>query len=363
VTNDGNCEDTFDITVSGDLWPTEAPGTVGPLAPDAGADVDVTVDVRLCTTGGDSDSIGVISTSQHDGTESDSSTLVTTANQVAPVANDDEYSTDEDTALEVGAPGVLGNDSDPNCDARSVAWYTQPDNGTVLLDPDGSFLYAPDPNFSGDDSFTYNASDGNLTDMATVIVHVLGGGDDPIVNAGEDQSADEGEVVYFDGNFVDPARTLTAGETIHWDFGDGETTTGTLTPSHAYDDNGEYTVTLTITDGEGDVGEDSLVVTVDNVAPSVDAGLDQTAQPGELVSFNGDFTDPGTDDTWTIEWDLGDGTIINDTKTFDYAYEDPGIYTVTMTVTDDDGGVGDDTVEIRVMLRVYLPILSRASQR
>jgi uncharacterized repeat protein (TIGR01451 family) len=363
VTNDGNCQDTFNIDASGNLWPTQAPATVGPLAPDAGADVDVTVDVLLCKAGGESDTATVTSTSQHDGTESDSATLVTTANQVAPVANDDEYSTDEDTALEVVAPGVLGNDSDPNCDVRTVAWYTQPDNGAVSVDLDGSFLYTPDPNFSDDDSFTYFASDGHLTDMATVVIHVLSGGDDPIVDAGDDQRADEGEEVHFDGSFVDPARMLAAGETIHWAFGDGETATGSLTPSHAYDDNGEYTVTLTVTDGQGDVGDDSLVVTVDNVAPTVDAGPDQKAQPGELISFSGGFTDPGADDTWTIEWDLGDGTFINDTTAFDYAYDDPGIYTVTLTVTDDDGGVGDDTVEIRVMLRVYLPIISRASQR
>jgi hypothetical protein len=363
VTNTGNCEDTFDITVSGDIWPTAAPATVGPLAADAGADADVIVSVRLCTAGGESDTITVVSTSQHDGTESDSAALITRANQAAPVANDDEYDALEDAQKVVAAPGVLGNDSDPNCDSRSVGWNSQPDNGTVEVLSDGSFTYTPDPNFDGDDSFTYRVSDGDLTDTGTVVIHVLDAGDDPVVDAGADRSADEAEVVHFTGSFVDPARTLAAGETIEWDFGDGESAIGTLTPSHAYDDDGEYTAILTITDQEGDVGHDSLVVTIDNVAPLVDAGPDQNPLPGESISFSGSFSDPGVDDTHTVEWDMGDGTIINDTLTFNYTYDDIGIYTVTLTVTDDDGGVGIDTVEVRVLLRTYLPIISRAPQR
>jgi hypothetical protein len=363
VTNTGNCEDTFDVSVIGDLWPTEAPGTVGPLARDLGAEVDIRVTVPACTPGGDSDALEATFASQHDGTVWDTATLTTGANQIAPVAGDDEFDALEDTPLTVGAPGVLANDDDVNCEPLSASVHVEPGSGMVMLSADGSFIYTPNSNFDGEDSFVYLVSDGVLTDTATALIHVLEGGDNPEVDAGEDETADEGEIVYFDGSFVDPARTLTAGETIHWDFGDGESATGTLTPIHAYDDNGEYTVVLTVTDQEGDVGFDSLVVTVDNVAPTVDAGFDQTAEPGELISFSGDFTDPGADDTWTIEWDLGDGTIVNDTKTFDYAYEDPGIYTVTMTVTDDDGGVGEDTVEIRVMQRVYLPLVLRAAER
>ncbi|MEJ2737712.1 MAG: PKD domain-containing protein, partial [Anaerolineae bacterium] len=357
VTNAGNCQDTFDVGVSGNIWSTAAPDTVGPLARDEGADVDIGVTVPACTLGGDIDALVVTFASQDPGTASGSAALTTEANQLAPVANDDEFEVLEDTPLTVGAPGVLANDDDGNCEQLSASVHTEPVSGTVTLGANGSFIYTPTANFDGDDSFVYLVSDGVLTDTATVLIHVLEGGDNPDVDAGEDQTADEGEIVYFDGSFVDPARTLAAEETIHWAFGDGESATGTLTPIHAYEDNGEYTVILTVTDEDGDVGHDSLVVTVDNVAPTVDAGSDQKVQPGEPISFSGGFTDPGTNDTWTIEWDLGDGTIINDTLTFDYAYEDPGIYTVTLTITDDDGGVGTDIVEIMVMQRLYLPLI------
>jgi hypothetical protein len=360
VTNTGNCEDTMNLAITGDIWPTVAPSTTGPLARDAGADVDIGVTVPACTPGGDSDALEVTVTSQHDGTAVDSAALTTEANQLAPVAGDDEYSALEDTPKIVGAPGVLGNDDDANCDTLTVSWNSQPDNGAVVLDPDGSFVYTPDPNFDGEDIFTYRASDGVLTDTATVTITVVSAGDDPIVNAGDDQSADEGEVVRFEGSFVDPARTPVAGETFHWDFGDGKTATGTLTPGHVYRDDGDFAVTLTVTDTEGDVGQDSLVATINNVAPTVDAGPDQSAVPGELISFSGSFTDPGLDDTHTFQWDMGNGIIINDVQTFSYAYDETGVYTVTLTVTDDDGGVGIDTVEITVMHRTYLPILLRA---
>jgi uncharacterized membrane protein len=363
VTNEGNCWDTFDVTLSGDVWPTAAPGTVGPLARDEGADVEIGVTVPTCTPGGGSDALVVTFASQDPGTASGSSALTTEANQLAPVANDDEYEGLEDTPLTVEVPGVLGNDDDLNCEELSASLHIEPGSGTVMLSADGSFIYTPSPNFHGVDSFVYHASDGVLTSAATVTITVASGEDDPIVNAGEDQITDEGDIVEFSGTFSDPARTLASGETIHWDFGDGEAASGTLTPIHMYDDNGEYTVILTVTDLEGDVGLDSLVVTVANVAPLVEAGPDQYAQPGELLSFNGSFTDPGADDTWTIEWDLGNGTIINETLAFDYAYEDPGIYTVTLTVTDDDGGVGVDTAEIRVLQRVYLPLVLRAVER
>ena len=78
----------------------------------------------------------------------------------APVAVDDAYATTEDTALTVAAPGVLGNDTDVDGDPLTAVLVAGPANGTVDLNPDGSFTYTPDPDFIGTDSFTYRASDG-----------------------------------------------------------------------------------------------------------------------------------------------------------------------------------------------------------
>jgi hypothetical protein len=62
----------------------------------------------------------------------------------------------QDQPLNVPAPGVLSNDTNPNTLANLTAVkVTDPNNGTLTLNPDGSFTYTPNPGFSGSDSFTY----------------------------------------------------------------------------------------------------------------------------------------------------------------------------------------------------------------
>ena len=80
----------------------------------------------------------------------------------APSAVDDAYSATEDTTLTVNAPGVLGNDSDPDGDALSAVLVSGPGHGSLTLNADGSFTYSPEDNFNGSDTFTYRASDGSL---------------------------------------------------------------------------------------------------------------------------------------------------------------------------------------------------------
>jgi len=90
-----------------------------------------------------------------------------------PVANDDDYSTDEDQLLNVTAPGVLSNDTDPNGDTLTAVKVSDPTNGSLTLNSDGSFTYTPNNGFSGTDSFTYKANDGtNDSNVVTVTITV-----------------------------------------------------------------------------------------------------------------------------------------------------------------------------------------------
>ena len=80
----------------------------------------------------------------------------------APVAVADVYLTDEGEELSISAPGVLGNDGDLNGDALTADLVSGVSQGTLTLNPDGSFLYRPQAGFKGTDQFTYKASDGAL---------------------------------------------------------------------------------------------------------------------------------------------------------------------------------------------------------
>ena len=118
-----------------------------------------------------------------DGTLESNQTKVTitiTATNEEPTAADDTYSTDEDTALTVAAPGVLGNDSDPDHDSLSALRASGPSHGTLTLNANGSFTYRPDDNFNGSDSFTYRANDGTVdSNQATVTITITATNDRP----------------------------------------------------------------------------------------------------------------------------------------------------------------------------------------
>src|SRR5690606_36999243 len=90
----------------------------------------------------------------------------------APVAVDDTYTIMVNTQLDESAPGILGNDSDPNGDSITVGMIVSGvSNGSLSINNDGSFTYTPDTDFTGTDSFTYQASDGALlSNVATVTI-------------------------------------------------------------------------------------------------------------------------------------------------------------------------------------------------
>ena len=100
-----------------------------------------------------------------------------------PDANNDSYSTAQDTALNVSAPGVLGNDTDSDGDTVTAvpASGATGAGGSYSLSTNGAFTYTPAPGYTGNDSFSYTATDGTDTSApATVNISVTptgGGGD------------------------------------------------------------------------------------------------------------------------------------------------------------------------------------------
>ncbi|HEV7349826.1 Ig-like domain-containing protein [Telluribacter sp.] len=107
-------------------------------------------------------------------TESDFATVTVLYND-PPVAVNDKYETDEDTELEVSIPGILANDTDQDTPAEqlTVEIVESTSNGTVTLNPDGSFTYMPKLDYTGADSFTYKVYDGvSYSNVATVSITI-----------------------------------------------------------------------------------------------------------------------------------------------------------------------------------------------
>lgn len=91
----------------------------------------------------------------------------------APVAANDSYKTHINEVLTVAAAGVLANDKDVDGNTLTSVKVTDPAHGTVTLNTNGSFIYAPALNYTGTDSFTYKASDSVLnSNIATVNIKV-----------------------------------------------------------------------------------------------------------------------------------------------------------------------------------------------
>jgi len=93
-----------------------------------------------------------------------------------PVAVDDAYSVVGGGQLVVPAPGVLGNDTDADDDPLTAVLAGGPSQGTLDLQPDGSFTYTPGEDTVGTVTFTYRANDGAAdSNVATVTITVQAG--------------------------------------------------------------------------------------------------------------------------------------------------------------------------------------------
>lgn len=135
----------------------------------------------------------------------------------------------------------------------------------------------------------------------------------------------------FDGSgSIDPDGTITKYE---WNFGD--TTTGLgATPTHTYAAGGNYTVTLKVTDNQGGTSTVSHPVSaVANADPVADFDSTVTHLSAALDATGSTDSD-GTVQTYA--WNFGD-TTTGSGATTSHLYANPGTYTVTLTVTDDDG--------------------------
>jgi fibronectin-binding autotransporter adhesin len=168
---------------------------------------------------------------------------------------------------------------------------------------------------------------------------------------------DEGGTATLSGTIVDPDPLDTFFLEINWGDG-GATQTHTFRPgtprditlTHLYTDDAPggapYTVSLLWRDQNSGHNTDALTVQVNNVAPTVAAGGDETLGPSRWLTRGATFTDPGLD-TWAGTVDYGDGSPVEQLDLhhggrfqLHHRYAGDGRYLVHVAVSDDDGGLG-----------------------
>ncbi|WP_155396235.1 cadherin-like domain-containing protein, partial [Vibrio campbellii] len=383
VVSDGELEDEASVTV------TVNPLNDAPVANDDSAatdeDTPVTIDVLPNDTDVDGDTLTIVNASvpvDHgtveivdgklvftpadnfngeatisytvsDGELEDEAQVSVTVNPIndAPVANDDNAVTDEDTPVTID---VLTNDTDVDGDTLTIVNASVPDDQGKVEIVDGKLVFTPAENFNGEATISYTVSDGALEDSAQVSVTVNPVNDAPVAN---DDSAvtDEDTPVTID---VLPNDTDVDGDTltivnasVPVDQGTVEIVDGKLVFTPADNFNGEATISYTVSDGAlEDSAEVSVTVNPINDAPVAN---DDSAVTDEDTPVTIDVLPNDTDvdgDTLTIvnasvPVDQGAVEIVDGKLVFTPAENFNGEATISYTVSD---GELEDEAQVSV---------------
>ena len=279
-----------------------------------------------------------------------------------PFGNDDSYSTAFNTAITISAPGVLANDTDIEGDALSAMIFTDPSDGTVTVNADGSFTYTPDAGFTGADSFVYSVDDGNGgTDTATVTVNVGANGDPNALadsyTLDEDNTATINAAAGVLANDTDPdGDGLTA--TLVTDVSDGMLTLNrdgsfSYTPDSNF--NGTDSFTYEADDGNGGTQQTTVTLNVtpvndDPVANNDTAFVDEDDALGILIAALANDTDVDGDALSVTGIDLPTlGALIdNQDGTFTFIGDPNANGTEVISYTIGDGNDGSATADITI---------------
>ncbi len=295
----------------------------------------------------------------------------------APIAKDDSYIVAEGGALNViEAEGVLLNDTDDDGDSLTAIKISDPSNGMLLFNSDGSFKYTPNEDFSGIDSFTYKANDReDDSNEATVTITVT----DAMPSITVTKTACPSVVVEpgCDVEFtvevynagVEPVTLISLVDDIFGDL-NGQ---GSCVIPHTIPVDGSYTcnftvmisgnaeethtntVSATVTDNEENSATDNdsaiVIIIVDeecNIPPVADANGPYEGQVDEAITFNGSKSYDLDGNIVNYTWDFGDGTPLEYGMEVTHIYTNPGEYTLNLTVKDDDDAIDVNSTIVTV---------------
>jgi len=249
-------------------WSVSTPASQG-AASASGTGTSVTVDYSPIANYFGTDSFVVRVSDGKGGTDSITVNVTIESVNDAPIAVDDEFSTQKNTALVLDEDDVAANDTDVENGALSVTTVSGASNGIVQLNS-GKITFTPDTDFVGAAGFDYTVSDGDLTDVGHVSVNVTAVNRAPIITEG-----DSAEVIMSENGSPNPFKlTLHAtdldDDPLAWSIltpaqhgeaiaaGTGESINVGYTPDQDY--TGSDSFVVQVSDGNG--GVDTILVNV-----------------------------------------------------------------------------------------------------
>lgn len=334
---------TFDVLVAGDVV-SEATETF-----------TVTLENVVGADDGDVSGLGVIINDDGDNN--------------APIAVNDVVSVDEDNVL---SDNVLDNDSDPDGDDLDAAVLQDVANGTLIFDNEtGAYTYTPNANFSGVDTFSYQANDGNGgVDTGVVTITVNSVNDDPVAtdDGGAGFTTDE-DTPFTTASVLDN-DTDVDGDSLSVSAFDATTSGGSAVTLNAdgsfnitpvADANGDETFSYTVSDGNGGTDTATVTITVnpvnDDPVATDDGGFSTAFDTAILINvadllINDDDGDPEVDQSLTVTNVSnplnGAVSLAAGVVTFTPTTGFSGVGEFTYTMSDGAGGTDTATVSIAV---------------
>lgn len=232
----------------------------------------------------------------------------------------------------VGVAIIFDGSASTDADGTIVSYNWDYGDGNTGTGITPSHTYGVDGNFTVSLTVT---DDAGATTSSTTTASIGAVNQPPVSDPNGPYSGTVGVALIFDGS----ASTDSDGTIVSyaWDFGDGNTGTG-VTPSHTYMMNGNYTVSLTVTDDAGDSGTATTTTAIGlgNIPPASNPNGPYSGTVGNAVMFDGTASSDPDGNIVSYNWDFGDGNV-GSGQTPGHIYTTPGTYNVTLTVTDNAG--------------------------